>query len=116
MRQKHLCENYDHGWSLVVHCPDKGQRRQSHLPFCDKSSRLNLRPHWRFGETTEGSQQTQREPEEEPEEELPDPPEDDENKTADGQVLLPLQPPEAQPVPDLPAPLEMPTMETYKNR
>ena len=63
----------------------------------------------------EASQQTQREPEEEPEEELPGPP-DDEDETADGQVLLPLQPAGAELIPDLPAPLEMPTMEAYNNR
>ena len=103
-----------------IYFPDKGQRRQTHVPFRDKASQLNLRPHRRFANAAEEASQTQptqREPEEEPEEDevpdLPLEPHADDEKEAE-QVLLPLEGSES--VPDLPESQEYPSMEEYKKR
>jgi len=101
-----------------VYFPDKGHRRQSHIPFRDKASQMNLRPHRRFANVAEkASPQTQREPEEEPGlDEVPDlplePHADDEREAE--RVLLPLE--GADTVPDLPESQAIPSMEEYKRR
>ena len=101
--------------------PEKGQRNCSHIPFRDKASQYNLRPHRRFDEALlveePEEQATQREPEEEPghEEELEPPLLEEESEAEEQEANLPIQV-GGDDVPDLPAPVEMPTLEEYKKR
>ena len=100
------------------YCVEKGQRNRAHIPYRDKASQYNLRPHRRFDETSyagDSTGQTQPEPEEEPEEVQDVPMEEEGSEADEPDGNLPLQS-DQDSVPDLPAPMAMPTLETYKTR
>ena len=101
------------------YCPEKGQRNGPHVPFRDRASQYNLRPHRRFDETLlmddPEEQATQGEPEEEPSQEEEPSFLEEESDDGDQEVNLPIQAAYGD-VPDLPAPPEMPTLEEYSAR
>ena len=108
-------------------CPDTPQRPKAHIPFRDRASQLNLRPHKRppigTTETTLASDQNTQ-PEPEPEEaeaaldecgggDVAPPMEDAVEDSDEDAVLLPT---EEDTVPEEPPEVEYPTMEQYKAR
>ena len=104
-------------------CSDTAQRSKAFVPFRDRASQLNMRPHARpqavpSGGGAEASQNTQPEPE--PEEEGADafrgdvemPADEDELEAPEEPVILPTQ----GHVPDAPDPEAYPTLEEYRER
>ena len=109
------------------YCSDKGQRNRAVIPFRDKASQLKLRPHRQYDDILDASelkeQATQPEPEEEPQEDEMQPQtsegeaqllegvvEDD----SEGDAELPFAPEDR--VPDMPAPVQMPTLAEYESK
>jgi hypothetical protein len=91
------------------YCPDGGKRNQSHIPYRDKASQFNLRPHHRGCDDVAEESGTQPEPEAE----VPPGEEDDAAvEESDGEPNLPLR--GEDPVPELPQPAAMPELATYK--
>ncbi len=98
------------------YCTERGQRNRSHIPYRDKASQYNLRPHTRSDEIVEGDpaaqgSNTQPEPEEEPPQEDAPMEQDSDNEGVDDKLPL-LQ----EGIPELPAPTTMPTLDAYKKR
>ena len=103
-------------------CPDTSQRPKAHIPFRDRASQLNMRPHKRApvgSVETVVSPEQNTQPEPEPEEAVLDecgggdvaPPMDDDAEDSDGDVVLPTE----ETVPEVPK-VEYPTIEEYKAR
>ena len=106
-------------------CPDTAQRPKAYLPFRDRASQLNMRPHKPHqtggahpsGSGADASQNTQPEPE----------PEGDGGVDAfAGDVEIPMEEdvdpevpvvlPTQEPIPDVPEPAAHPTLEEYRAR
>ena len=89
------------------YCPDGARTSHAHVPYRDKASQFNLRAHRRYDDCVdESSCGTQPEPEAEAEDEPT-------QGVSDGELPLPLLPHVG--VPDLPEPVQMPSLETYKS-
>ena len=103
-------------------CPETSQRPKAHIPFRDRASQLNMRPHKRApvgsAETVVSPEQNTQ-PEPEPEEAVLDecgggdvgPPMEDDVEDSDGDVVLPTE----ETVPEVPK-VDYPTIEEYKAR
>lgn len=111
-------------WLYCVECKDRycadgGRRNHAFIPYRDKASQYYLRPHRRFEDAVsaeESQQGTQPEPESEPVQEDDKGMEDEMESDAEASgPNLPLQS-EEDSVPELPAPIEMPSLETYRAR
>lgn len=99
-------------------CPDAEQRSKAFLPFRDRASQLNMRPHRHFeaegalDNRSAGSSPIQPEPE----------PEGEAADAREGDVALPMEeegdvcPPLPELVPDAPEPVARPTLAEYRAR
>jgi len=105
-------------------CPDTQQRPKAHLPFRDRASQLNMRPHKRSpvgSAAVAGATDQNTQPEPEPEEAALD-------ECGGGDVMLPVEeadesdedalpnPITEEDLPEAPAPMDYPTLEEYKAR